>query len=247
MRKILSIFFSILTVFNIAGKETTEKYIVPDIPIMNEWINVDFIHIDFNDMNLKVGDKIKAGDLVGHISKYPDTLSLQFDNEIKQSMDFYNKQEYDKASDVLKTALEVEPDNYFVLNNYARACYWTNREESFRVYQVLVNKLDSTYQTSDNKVIVDLWFREAYWKLGTLYMDFNQYDYAYLEISRSQASIKDMIGTNVYTQGLQYLTECAYEMNQDELASYLAERTLIYDRKNEYAKDVIKMIKKQKK
>lgn len=60
MRKLLSILFSILTVFTVNGKETTEEYVVPDIPIMNEWINVDFIHIDFNDMNLKVGDKIKS-------------------------------------------------------------------------------------------------------------------------------------------------------------------------------------------
>jgi tetratricopeptide (TPR) repeat protein len=245
MNRIFLILFTILTVFSVKGKNAIDKFLVPDIPIMNEWINVNFIHIDFNGIDLKVGDKIVPGSLMGQISNYPDTLSLKYDSEIHQSIDYYSQREFVKASNVLKPALEFEPDNYFVLNYYARACYWTDRDESFRVYQILINKLDSTYKTSDNKVIVDLWFREAYWKLGTLYMDHNQYDKAYREISRSQASIQDMKGTTAYSQGLQYLTECAYEMFQDDLANYLAQRTLIYDRKNEYAKDVIKKIKKQ--
>lgn len=244
MNKIFSIFLALLMALSVKGEGANEKYLVPDIPIMNEWIDVNFVHIDFDAREFKIGDLIKRGDLMGHISKYPDTLSLMFDKELKQSMAFYNQQDFGKASDILKEVLTVETNNLFILNAYARACYWNDREESFRVYKLLVNKLDSTYQTPDNKVVVDLWFREAYWKLGTLYMDHRQFDKAYIEISRSLASIQDMKNTNAYSQGLQYLTECAYEMYQDELARYLAKRTLIYDSKNEYAREVIKNTKK---
>lgn len=147
MNKIFSIFLALLMALSVKGEGANEKYLVPDIPIMNEWIDVNFVHIDFDAREFKIGDLIKRGDLMGHISKYPDTLSLMFDK-------------------------------------------------------------------------------------------------AYIEISRSLASIQDMKNTNAYSQGLQYLTECAYEMYQDELARYLAKRTLIYDSKNEYARGVIKSTKK---
>jgi len=239
MKKPISILLGLLFACSILGQNASESYTVSDIPIMNEWVDVNFIHIDFDSKEHKIGDKIRQGDLIGHISRNPDTLSIYYDKEIKQSMALYGQNDFVKALEVIKPVLMMEPDNLFVLDAYARACYWTDRDESFRVYKEMINKLDSMYQTSDKKVVVDMWFREAYWKLGTLYMDHNQFDKAYIEISRSQASIQDLKGTTAYSQGLQYLTECAYEMFQDELANYLAKRTLIYDKKNKYAKDVI--------
>jgi hypothetical protein len=87
-------------------------------------------------------------------------------------------------------------------------------------------------------------FQDAYWKLGTLYMDNKEWEMAYYEISRFLAAIQEAKGKMVYTQALQYLTECAFNSYDDKLAEYLANRVLLYDKQNEYAIEVLKKIRK---
>jgi hypothetical protein len=130
------------------------------------------------------------------------------------------------------------------MQEYARACYHVDRPASFIAYKNLVAQLDSTYQNSDSATVVDLWFREAYWKLGTLYMDYQEWSKAYYEISRFLLAIQYSKGDKVYTQALEYLTECAFNSYDDQLAYYLANRVLVYDKQNEYAKKVLREIKK---
>ena len=48
----------------------------------------------------------------------------------------------------------------------------------------------------------------------------------------------------VYSQALEYLTECAYNQYDDKLAYYLANRTLFYDPNNSYVKGILKKMKK---
>jgi len=223
------------------------KYLVEDIPIMNEWHDVNFYHVTYTNLKKNLGDTIHAGEQIGEIQKEPESFSDYYNEEVKQSISFYNQKEYQKAIDVLKIALEREPDNLFVLNNYARACYWINKDESYRVYQKIVNSLDSIYKEPDHMVSVDMWFRETYWKLGTLHMDYAKYDKAYYEISRSLASMQDMKGEYIYCQALEYLTECAFMMKEVELTRHLANRTLYYDPKNEYVTKILKQIRKTQK
>jgi len=135
-----------------------------------------------------------------------------------------------------------EPGNFFVLNYYARACYWEKKEESYRVYKSLVNMLDSINQGTGSEIPVDLWFREAYWKLGTLYMDNSLFEQAYYEISRSLICMQNMKGEPIYCQALEYLTECAYMLKEDELVRHLANRTLFYDPGNVYVSEIIKKL-----
>ena len=135
-----------------------------------------------------------------------------------------------------------EPGNFFILNSYARACYWEEKEESFKAYKTLVDMLDSVYQGTESKIPVDLWFREAYWKLGTLYMDNSLFEQAYYEISRSLICMQDIKGEPIYCQALEYLTECAFMFKEDELARHLAKRTLFYDPGNAYVTEIIKKL-----
>jgi hypothetical protein len=93
-------------------------------------------------------------------------------------------------------------------------------------------------------MVVDSWFREAYWKLGTLYMDRNEWKKAYYEISRFALAIQELKGQKIYTQALEYLTECAFNSHDDKLSNYLANRVLVYDKQNEYAQKVLTEIKK---
>lgn len=235
--------FLLVTFIFLTANCQEKKYKVEDIPLMNEWHDVNFYHVTYTNFKKNVGDTIHAGEQIGEIQKDPESFSDYYNEEIIQSISFYIQKEYQKAIDVLKIAFEKEPDNLFILNNYARASYWTNIEESYKVYQKIINRLDSIYKEPGYMVSVDMWFREAYWKLGTLYLDYYKYDKAYYEISRSLAAMQDLKGEYIYCQALEYLTECAFMMKEDELTLHLANRTLHYDPKNEYATKILKEIK----
>ena len=247
LTKTLILIFMILCWFSSNSQVKETGYLVPDIPVMNEWKNVNFIHIDNTKFIKTEGDSVYQGEQIGEIQAEPESCSDRFDPEIKQSKEYYQFKEYPKAIEILKKALVEEPGNLFILNNYARASYWENKEESYKVYKRLVNMLDSIYEISENSIPVDLWFREAYWKLGTLYMDNSLFDQAYFEISRSMICMQDMKGEPIYCQALEYLTECAYMMKEDVLARYLANRTLFYDSGNVFVAEVLKKLDKETK
>jgi len=239
-----SIFFvSFIVSLNLAiSGVNNSTYVNPDVPLANEWKKVRYINI-IPTTTIQAGVQIKAGDIIGDIASRPVILSVQFDTEIKKSSDYYNKKEYQKAIEVLKNAIIKEPNNLFILETYARACYWIDSKESFRVYKILVEKIDSKNYSPGFDIALDYWFFESYWKLGTLYMDFKQYDKAYYEISRSLQCMNYAKGQYIYCQALEYLTECAYMMEDDDLARYFAKRTLFYDPKNEYVKDILQKLK----
>ena len=247
LTKTLTLLLMTLCWFSGYGQMKETGYLVPDIPVINEWKHVKLMHVDYSKFKKTVGDSIYRGEQIGEIQAEPEFYSDRFDPEIKQSKEYYRLKDYPKAIEILKKALVEEPGNFFVLNNYARACYWENKKESYRVYNILVNMLDSVYEISENNIPVDLWFREAYWKLGTLYMDNSLFDQAYNEISRSMICMQDMKGEPVYCQALEYLTECAYMLKEDILARYLANRTLFYDPRNVFVADVLNKLDKEAK
>ena len=242
LKKTLILLITTLSWIAGIGQLNSSQYQVPDIPVMNEWQNVNLIHVDFTNFNRNVGDSIFRGEKIGEIQAEPESYSNHFDKEIKQSSEFYKLKNYKKAIEILKKPILEEPDNFFVLNCYARACYWEKKEESYKVYKSLINMLDSVYQGTESKIPVDLWFREAYWKLGTLYMDNSLFEQAYYEISRSLICMQDIKGEPIYCQALEYLTECAYMLKEDELARHLAKRTLFYDPGNAYVTEIIKKL-----
>lgn len=214
----------------------SQQYLNPDIPLANTFRKYLFVHIDEKKRNTQ-------SNVIGTISNYPVKLSDSYDNEIRLSEKHYNNKNYDSARAVLEKAIVAESNNPFILNPYARACYYTDRATSYIIYKKLILQLDSTYGNSDTLTVIDIWFQESYWKLGTLYMDNKEWIKAYYEISRFLGTIQNSKGKPVYIQALQYLTECAFNSYDDKLAVYLANRVLLYDKHNEYALMVLKEIK----
>ena len=247
LTKTLTLLLMTLSWFSGNGQVKETGYLVPDIPVINEWKHVKLMHVDYSKFKKTVGDSVYQGEQIGEIQAEPESYSEHFDTEIKQSTQYYKLKQYNKAIEILKKPMLEEPGNLFILNSYARACYWEEKEESFKAYKTLVNMLDSVYQMTESKIPVDLWFREAYWKLGTLYMDNSLFDQAYYEISRSMICMQDMKGEPIYCQALEYLTECAYMMKEDVLARYLANRTLFYDSGNVFVAEVLKKLDKETK
>jgi tetratricopeptide (TPR) repeat protein len=213
---------------------------MPDIPLARDLKSITYVHV----IRSFTGDSvhIMPGDLIGKVAPYPDTLSRQFDNEINLSKDYYKNQNFLAAKSILETAVNKDSSNLFVLENYARASYQCDKDRSFEIYKKLVSNLDSIYRNRTDSIKIDLWFREAYWKLGTLYMDHKMWKEAYFEISIFIMGIQDAKGSRVYCQALQFLTECAYMLYEDKLASYIAQRTLMCDPANEYAKSIIRKL-----
>jgi tetratricopeptide (TPR) repeat protein len=237
--KYILLLISFLIISQVSFSQKSKE--IPDIPPFRETKTIDYIHISRSIQ----GDTfhINAGDMLGTVTAFPDTLSKQFSDEIKSSIDLYTRKNYSEAISVLEVPLMNESDNLFIINYYARALYLVDRKKSFEIYKRLVSDLDSLYNSSIDSIKIDLWFREAYWKLGTLYMDNKLWKEAYFEISRFILSISSEKGTPIYCQALEFLTECAYNLYDDDLAKYLAERTLFYDPNNTYVKGLLKKLK----
>lgn len=197
---------------------------------------IEFVHIE---SKVNEGDYISEGQTLGIVSNPPDTLSRRFNNEINLSKQAYNQRDFLKAASQLETAYKKEASNPFVLDNYARALYQieNKREESYQVYQTLIQHLDNKYHSNDTVVIVDAWFKEAYWKLGTLHMDYGNWENALYEIGRFVGSIQNEKREYIYEQALSYLTECAYMLGNKDLCIHFANRTLHYNPKNTYVQE----------
>ena len=220
-----------------------QQYNIPDIPLANKFESINFIHITHTG-NIDSIVKIEENQIIGHIQNYPDKLSERFNNEIESSNKYYEIGDFINAKKILDNPIILESQNTFILYYYARACYKVDKINSFKTYKKLVAKLDSTYHNKASAPVIDLWFLEAYWKLGTLYMDNNDWNRAYFEISRFLLGRKGYENTPIYSQALEFLTECAYNLYDDNLAIYLAKRTLSYDPTNQYVKGIL--IKLQK-
>lgn len=213
----------------------------PDIPLSSTYETIILAHVV---SNKEKNSNVQLEDVVGQIDKFPEKLSRSFDNEIHSSIQFYNQKEYRKARTVLETAINSEPTNPFVLEPYARASYQIDKAASYAIYKRLVKNIDSAARGSEKNIVIDMWFREAYWKLGTLHMDNKEWKKGFFEINRFMLSIGEMKGQYIWEQALEYLTECAYNLYDDKMASYLAKRVLTYNPENKYAKEVLEKLNK---
>ena len=213
----------------------------PDFLISSSIEDIVLVHMS-SDLN-KNNSEVKIGQKIGTIDKLPKKTSIKNDSKIKKSKEHYKNGEYEKAYEILINSIENEPNNPFILEPIARAQYKlpSKQKESFENYKLLIHQLDSLNGTSKTKITVDMWFIESYWKLGTLYMDNSEWKKAQYEINRFLMSIQNMKGSVIYVQALAYLTECFFELDNQELYKHFANRTLIYDPNNEYAKNCLKI------
>jgi tetratricopeptide (TPR) repeat protein len=231
-RHLLIIYISIFLSNTIFGQYNLKN---PDIATKATIKYIDLIHLISNNPDMQ---DLKIGEVLGQVSPYPEKLSENFDTQINKSKELYNQQKYNKASKILNKALKMEPENPFILNEYARSLYRLDDKSDvcYDTYKNLIRILDSTYNNSDSILVIDVWFREAYWKLGVLHMDFGNWSDGFYEINRFLCSIQGEKGELVYEQALSYLTECAFEMGNYDLCLHFANRTLYYNPKNDYVK-----------
>ncbi len=233
--------FLVASLVTIASANAQHNLNNPDVLVDAGIEGVDFLHATMRpELDTTF---VQMGAVVGEISELPKVLSYSFDLAIKESQDFYKDGDFTRAARVLNEAVELEPTNSFVLEPHARALYQAKnaKGQSFRVYKRLVSLLDSLNKSNPEFVAIDMWFREAYWKLGTLYMDQGEWNKAQFEINRFLMSIQELKGSVIYNQGLKYLTECYFEMSNVELYTHFANRTLLYDPENKYAKKIFNL------
>jgi tetratricopeptide (TPR) repeat protein len=216
----------------IGTTENPDVYVAPSIKY------IDFIHVR---KTVKDSEDITVGQEIGREEVRPRVMSKHYNEQIIASQDYYSDGDYIQASMSLREAVTAEATNPFVLETYARALYKIpdKQAESLERYKMLVSHLDETNGTTAEVLAIDLWFKEAYWKLGTLYMDNGEWNKAQFEINRFLMSVQEFKGTPIYTQALQFLTECYFELGNRELSQRFAKRTLHYDSNNQYALSVL--------
>jgi tetratricopeptide (TPR) repeat protein len=153
---------------------------------------------------------------------------------------------YAGALAAIEPAYLDERDNPFVIETYARVLYRKGeRAQSYVVYRQLVDLLDARWGAPE-AVTVDLWFVDAYWKVGTLHMDRREWSRATFEISRA------LVGGLAWEplaeeQALSYLTKAYFELGRPEEARYYAERALGRNPRNTYARQYLDRLAREPK
>ncbi|OGS27624.1 MAG: hypothetical protein A2297_02650 [Elusimicrobia bacterium RIFOXYB2_FULL_48_7] len=200
-----------------------------------------FMHVINNQDN----KNIQIGDSLGEIQEYPIVMSKQYDENIQKSKKEYENENFEWAANALSEAYKKEPDNPFIQYYYARALYRTQngRIKSFDIYRKLIEKIDNENQ-EEGILVIDEWFIEAYWKLATIYLDYEKWDEAIYEMTRFYLGSGGMTSSALEEQLLSYLTEAYYSKGDYQLSQYYAKKTLNKNPANRYVKEYIDKIEK---
>jgi tetratricopeptide (TPR) repeat protein len=180
---------------------------------------------------------LERGQFMGRVQETPSRLSDRHDDTIKRAEEFYSENKFDEAAQLLYSALQDEPENLFILNELAHTLFWIKekRTESFDLYKKLISLLDALSEDKHNSIRIDMWFSEAYWKLGCLYLDRKEYEKAIFEITRGMFG---MMAINpiqpAYENALSYLCEAYYFLGNYSFSKYFACKALEINPKNEY-------------
>ncbi len=184
---------------------------------------------------------LNPGDIIGTCEAFPKVMSVKWQKEIVSSQNYYNAGEYNKAADMLAEALKDEPDNPFILEAYGRALYKNEnrKNESLAMYEKLMTIIDGQFKSEnffdpEKYVNVNMWFSEAYWKIGTLYLDVQEWKKAALNIQCALLVISKASSPRIWEQALAYLTEAYFELGEPDKAHYYCCQTLRRFPKNNY-------------
>lgn len=103
---------------------------------------LDHFHISDE---VKESGQISPDKQFGSLQEKPAVLSAQYQQELEASYGAYEQGDFKKAAKLLGRVYRKEPDNPFILDQYARSLYRFNRRKSFKVYSKLIELLDSDY------------------------------------------------------------------------------------------------------
>jgi tetratricopeptide (TPR) repeat protein len=180
---------------------------------------------------------VSRGRPVGEVEPWPPVLSDRHHAVLVEAQKRHAARDYATAVALLEPAYQDEPTNPFVVEAYGRALYYQReRERAFEVYRRLVDLLDAEWKSdAATTVTIDVWFADAYWKVGTLHMDRSEWDIAAFEISRALA-VGFMWERLAETQALSYLITAYDRLGRRDIARYYAERALERNPGNRFAK-----------
>jgi tetratricopeptide (TPR) repeat protein len=182
-----------------------------------------------------LGTSVEAGQPLGTVQEGPSRLSEKYHEAIITARELSNEKRYSDALEVIGLAVHGEPTNPFVLEIYARTLFWLNqRSRSFEIYQQLIETIETGVSRSNATILVDVWFIDAYWKLGILHLDRGEYAKAAFEISRAFAGGLGRGQREAAELALGYLTEAYFHLGNRRVARYYADQTLQLNPKNQY-------------
>jgi tetratricopeptide (TPR) repeat protein len=144
------------------------------------------------------------------------------------------------AYQILEPALKSEPSNPFILNEAARAAYWVDSliHKSYNLYNELIAILDEEGLDAENdeSVYINIWFTEAYWKIGALHLDFENYSDSIFEIQRALVTMYDRGSPQVFEQFYSFLSKAYFKVGKLSEAQCFADNTLKLNPNNEFVR-----------
>ncbi|RTQ53245.1 hypothetical protein EJV47_00450 [Hymenobacter gummosus] len=219
-----------------------------DVPMPRRLNTVLYTNVDFD--TTLVNTQVNKGQIIGRTPDQPLVRSVRYGLAIIDSEQAYEAGQFQRAAELLEEAARHEPTNPFITYQLARALYKTDatKPRAYTLYRRLVTQLDAAAPATDSTVVVDLGFVEAYWKLGTLYMDNEQWPDAIVSISRflMGAQTLDYLHPALHEQALGYLTECFYQVQDAEKCRYFGQRVLKLYPRNEYVRPYLAGLPKPK-
>jgi tetratricopeptide (TPR) repeat protein len=193
--------------------------------------------------SLKEHDLIERGTRLGKVEQFPEHLSEKPENDkvMSEAAALYDRKEYVEAVRQLDLIYNDEVGNPHYLNMLGRTLFWVRdkkaHERSLQIYEKLIGILDTGSDKSPDILVVDVWFLEAYWKLGCLYLDYGDYEKAVFEISRSMLLGSDQPDSRyagMMDQKYSYLTEAYFFLKNTKLNKYFYELALKNNPANQY-------------
>jgi tetratricopeptide (TPR) repeat protein len=171
---------------------------------------------------------------IGIVESLPAVQSVRHQNRLLSARRLYAQGRFNEAAELIKPTLSDEPENPFLLNELGRALFRVDslRSYSRRVYQHLVELLSTRQAPPPNGLVIDMWFVDAYWKLGMLDLDAEAYDSAarHLTINLLASPADPAVQEQLYA----YLAEAYFSLGDGAAADWFAQRTLSINPSNQY-------------
>lgn len=238
MRLLLIVpFLSLLMVFTV---DSIAQDACDYKPIIKE--NFEFKSIVFGNVISVVEDNqsVLEKETIGTIAPYPETFTESFDQQLNISKSLYAQGHFLIAYQTLEKARSSEPNNPFILNESARAAYMVDslKTTSLKLYKELITILDEegAEETDGESIYINIWFTEAYWKIGTLYMDVDNFSDATYEIQRALVSLYNRGSPQIFEQIYSFLAKSYYKLDKDYEAQCFAKEALRINPDNEFVK-----------
>lgn len=197
-------------------------------------LDIEFHHV-VPAPGVERGTHVRAMDHLGNVAPRPDTVSETHQAVVEEADSLYLDGAYDRCVDRLRPVHESEPENLFVLERLGRCMYRSPRwrTASYTVYHNLLARINAA-KSEDADVAVDVWFVDAYWKVGILHFEREEWEEAIFDMTLVLPVLE--AHPEAYREALVHLTEAYYESDQLPQARYFYWRTLANDPENEYVR-----------